>query len=88
MNIGMLWFDNDPKVEIEVKIERASRYYRDKYGKSPNLCYVHPTMVTTKSVEAAQPELRAGGITIRTSRSVLPNHFWIGVNGTSTFSES
>ena len=45
MDIGMLWFDNDKKSDYEAKIERAATYYRDKYGKAPNLCFVHPCMI-------------------------------------------
>ncbi len=92
MNIGMLWFDNDPKAEINAKIERAAIYYRNKYGKTPNLCFVHPSMVPAEAEEtpektaASMAETRSpypiknGAIEVRTSRSVLPNHFWIGVN--------
>jgi hypothetical protein len=85
MNIGMLWFDNDPKAEINTKIERAASYYRNKYGKSPNLCFVHPTMV--RSQDAGLPTdqqpvqaVKTSAIEVRTSRSVLPNHFWLGIH--------
>ncbi len=27
MNIGMLWFDNDPKADLEAKITGAAGYY-------------------------------------------------------------
>ena len=30
MNTGMLWFDNDPKVDILTKIQRATEYYQNK----------------------------------------------------------
>jgi len=73
MNIGMLWFDNDPKADLTVKINRAVDYYRNKYGQTPNLCFVHPSMVKTSP-------LKAGSIEVRSSRSVLPNHFWLGLN--------
>lgn len=73
MNIGMLWFDNDPKADLKVKIERAASYYRTKYGQAPNLCFVHPSMVP-------ETQGKNGSIEIRTTRSVLPNHFWIGIN--------
>lgn len=76
MNVGMLWFDNDPRAELKVKIERAASYYRNKYGKKPNLCFVHPSMV---SDQVQKPK----DIEVRTTRSVLPNHFWIGVNNSS-----
>lgn len=73
MNVGMLWFDNDPKTDLAVKIARAADYYCKKYGQSPNLCFVHPNML------GGLP-WQGNGIEVRTTRSVLPNHFWLGVN--------
>lgn len=52
MNIGMLWFDNDPKADLKIKIERAATYYRSKYGKAPNLCFVNPIMLETSPTRA------------------------------------
>jgi hypothetical protein len=72
MNTGMLWFDNDPKTALTVKIERAVNYYHKKYGRKPNLCLIHPT-----ALESEKP--KAGKITIRPYRPVLPGHLWIGV---------
>jgi len=82
MNIGMLWFDNDPKVELTTKVERAAIYYRNKYGRSPTLCFVHPSMLA-ESIPAKNEttNIKAPSIEIRSTPTVLPNHFWIGVNG-------
>lgn len=88
MDIGMLWFDNDKKSDYEVKIERAAAYYRNKYGKTPNLCFVHPCMIPMNgSQESDQvnlssdtPLLKSQGVEIRISKTMLPNHFWIGIN--------
>jgi hypothetical protein len=73
MEIGMLWFDNDPKADLAQKVNRAAVYYQNKYGQMPNLCFVHPTMLKE------QPT-RAGTVELRQSHSVLPNHFWLGVS--------
>jgi hypothetical protein len=73
MNVGMLWFDNDPKTDVISKINRAVDYYRVKYGQTPNLCFVHPSMVKTSPI-------KTGSIEVRSSRSVLPNHFWLGLH--------
>jgi hypothetical protein len=80
MNIGMLWFDNDPKAGLNMKIKRAASYYRDKYGASPTLCYVHPSMITNGNGKD-KDGLVTAGLEVKTTPSVLPNHFWIGVNG-------
>jgi hypothetical protein len=74
MYTGMLWFDNDPRTTLSVKIQRAMDYYRKKYGKSPDLCLVHPSMM-----EKNQKQLELGKLTIRSYRPVLPGHLWIGV---------
>ena len=84
MNIGMLWFDNDPKTDFSLKIERAVRYYREKYGSKPNVCFVHPSMLVSK----AENSPLSGDIEVRATKSVLPNHFWIGINGTTPASSS
>ncbi|MBN1535697.1 MAG: hypothetical protein JW908_03110 [Anaerolineales bacterium] len=88
MNIGMLWFDNDPKAEMTKKIERAASYYRQKYGKAPNVCFIHPSMLKIENIESPPKIVKAGGIEVRTSGSVLPNHFWIGVNGSHAANET
>ncbi len=71
MNVGMMWFDNDPNVALETKLSRATTYYLTKYGSAPNACYVHPTMIE-------QPR-SVGGIAIKTHKSIRPGYFWIGV---------
>jgi hypothetical protein len=72
MIIGMLWFDNDPKAGIEAKVERAAAYYQKKYGKKPDLCFVHPSML-------GETKPKSVGVEVRSSGSILPHHFWIGV---------
>ena len=31
METGMLWFDNDPKKSLNLKIQQAVDYYRNKF---------------------------------------------------------
>ncbi|NPV85519.1 MAG: hypothetical protein HPY45_05870 [Anaerolineae bacterium] len=73
MNTGMLWFDNDPKTDLVIKVCRAANYYQNKYGRKPDLCFVHPSMLNQK-------RQKAEGIEIRSSRQILPNHFWLGIS--------
>jgi hypothetical protein len=72
MNTGMLWFDNDPKATLVQKIDRAAEYYRTKYGCTPDLCLVNPAMLTDTLCET-------GRIHVRSLKSIMPNHLWIGV---------
>jgi hypothetical protein len=87
MNIGMLWFDNDPKSEFNTKVQQAATYYHNKYGRTPNVCFVHPSMLgdenklDDESQDGETSTPKSGDLLVKTSPSVLPNHFWIGVNG-------
>ncbi len=80
MDVGMLWFDNDKERDLNTKVMRAADYYRKKYGNVPNLCYVHPNMFPVKK-EFESKKIMAGNVEVRPAPTVLPNHFWIGVNG-------
>jgi hypothetical protein len=87
MDIGMLWFDNDKKASVPARVERAARYYQEKYGKKPDLCYIHPKMVKGKNGkknggEKASPKfpLKIGKILVLKNEKVLPDHFWIGIS--------
>ena len=73
MEIGMLWFDNDPKSDVTSKVRKAADYYRQKYGESPNLCFVHPSMIPEDKTDT-------GEISVRINQTMLPHHFWIGVH--------
>jgi hypothetical protein len=72
MKIGMLWFDNDPQTTFEAKVQKAIDYYEKKYERKAIYVYVHPAML------AENASKNVAGITIVTSDSIRPNHFWVG----------
>jgi len=73
MHTEMLWFDNS-QTALTVKIQKAVDYYNKKYGRSPDLCLVHPSMLETN-----QRQLEINKLTVRPYRPVLPGHIWIGI---------
>ena len=73
MNVGMMWFDSEREQPMESRVARAADYYRGKYGRSPTLCFVHPS--TAEGTLPAQ----VGNLELRPMPEVLPNHFWLGV---------
>lgn len=72
MDIGLLWFNNDPQLDLTSKVSKAAEYYQSKYGEAPDLCFVHPSMLS-------EPTVRAGAVVVCSNSTVLPHHFWIGV---------
>jgi len=69
----MLWFDNS-QTALTVKIQKAVDYYNKKYGRNPDLCLVHPSML-----DPNQRQLEINKLTVRPYRPVLPGHIWIGI---------
>jgi hypothetical protein len=74
MQTGMMWFDNDPKTALGEKVSRAAEYYRQKYGKAPNLCLVNPQDLPEK------PDELTSNVAVRAFRLVLPGHLWLGLD--------
>lgn len=72
MEIGMLWFDNDPKTDLNTKLSKALLYYRQKYGKPATICFIHPSMMEGFSPKPAAVEIRQNAF-------IRPNHFWLGM---------
>jgi hypothetical protein len=81
MREGMLWFDNSERRSLNEKIERGAAYYQAKYGSPPTLVFVHPT-------ELLRGPATLDDIEVRTTNSVLANHFWFGLLDSSAVSAS
>jgi hypothetical protein len=73
MHTGMLWFDNSQST-LNVKIQKAVEYYHKKYGRIPDLCLVHPSML-----DKNEAKIEVNKLIVRPYRPVLPGHIWIGI---------
>ncbi len=73
MQVGMMWMDGDLSLAMEDRVQRAARYYHEKYGREANVCFAHPK---TLGIDFP-PEI--SGVKLSKSGAVLPQHFWLGV---------
>jgi hypothetical protein len=73
MREGLLWYDDNPGRDLAEKIGPAARRYRQKFGASPNVCYVHPSAMSDNG--KAQ---KVDGLHVAPLPSVLRHHFWLG----------
>jgi hypothetical protein len=73
MNVGMMWWDGS-SLSLVAKIQKAIDYYQKKYGRKPDVCLVHPSMM-----EKDQTRVEVDKLTVRPYHAVLPNHIWIGI---------
>lgn len=75
MRQGLLWYDDNPKRELAEKVGRAAQRYRQKFGASPDICYVHSSLVVDgSSILLAD----AGKMQVAALPTVLRHHFWLG----------
>jgi len=81
MEIGLLWFDSDPKVALEDKIRRAAGRYAEKFGRPATVCFLNPAALAGRpaSDDAFEVKLADGAVKVFTKRQVQPHHFWVGV---------
>jgi hypothetical protein len=77
MKIGMLIYDNDPDSNLEKKVSKAIKYFGEKYGRKPTVCFVHPKMLKEEQILTLK-------IKILPNRFIAPGHLWIGINSNST----
>lgn len=71
MNVGMLWLDDDRTRSLDEKVSRAVDYYREKYGRMPELCLVNKTMLAEEKL--------VGKVSVQPQSAILPHHFWVGM---------
>ena len=68
--VGLLWYNSKLMQDYDKALDEVRAYYYQKYNKTGNVViYVHPSCVQSTQLQ---------GITIKGTRSVLPNHMWIG----------
>lgn len=85
MHSGKLWFDNSDNT-LEVKILPALTYIQRKYGFTPDLCYMHPTMFPATLASVTLDQNKVSTITVdgqliivRSYNPVLPGHLYLGI---------
>lgn len=79
MEVGLLWYDADPRRSLADKVGRAAQRYQEKYGRWPNTCFVHPQAVEG---EAQKLTCQANGarleVQVVPAPTTLLHHLWIG----------
>jgi hypothetical protein len=72
MDTGELFFISDGGKDLVGKVLSAAESYKRKYGQTPNLCLVHPSLLRGVN--------QVGSLKLQPKKSVLPSYLWIGVD--------
>ena len=70
MNKGMLWYDSQTARNFDISLNLAVSYFVEKYGFSPQCCFVHPDMLK----DAPKSE---AAVKVMPDEKVLRNHIWM-----------
>ncbi|MCX7670318.1 MAG: hypothetical protein N2439_09630 [Anaerolineae bacterium] len=79
MEVGLLWFDNDPGRGVAAKALDAARRYREKFGVTPNTCYVNSAAINGSEMVVPMPSPDQALLRLRPAAHIRPHHFWVGV---------
>jgi hypothetical protein len=64
----LVWYDTNPERPLAEKVQAALDAYSQRFKEAPNLMLVNEVDLVA-----------VAGIEVRTSRTVQPNHFWVGL---------
>jgi hypothetical protein len=96
LNIGLLWFDDDPRKPLARKVGEAAERYWQRFAVAPTACHIwrspDPGPKTTPASPAAEERLdlllpsiagespRLLSLALVPSATIRPNYFWVGVD--------
>jgi hypothetical protein len=80
MDVGLLWYDAEPGRALAERLGPAVHRYREKFGRVPNRCFVHPTAVAGSEASPLACTLADSTATIWVvpAPNVLLHHYWLG----------
>ena len=76
MRAGLLWFDDNEHKPLKTKVAEAVAAYRAKprfQGKEPDICYIHPSMLS------GGQETHIDGVRVAAADTVALHNFLVGV---------
>jgi hypothetical protein len=71
MKEGLLWYDNDSKRSLSVKVDQAVTRYRARFGRQPTVCYLNEVDLNGHVDEVT-------GIRLQPKPNVLRHHLLLG----------
>ena len=72
MVTGMIWFDNDPKKNINDKIKFAIQFYKRKFGNEPTICSINPKFKELLFFTDSE-------LNVEYNLNISPDHIWLGI---------
>ncbi len=71
MREGLMWYDDNPQLELEEKVKQAVQRYQQKFGTAPDTCYVNDAALD-------KDELKVEDVRVLRKSTVPLHNFWVG----------
>lgn len=79
MPSGLLWYDAS-KRPINEKITDAARRYVQKFGVTPDTCFVNPADAPIATDAPDRADSNGIRIAVKPKQTIMLNYFWLGVS--------
>src|SRR5260370_9692167 len=82
---GLLWYDDDSRRPVAVKIAEAAQRYRERVGLEPTTCQLNPAQAPTPAAEQPRRKRRDAqaalsiGLRLVPTATLRPNYFFVGI---------
>jgi hypothetical protein len=78
MNVGWLYFLDDPKLSLLQKIQRAQEAFERKFEHKADFCQLNIGDAENEDLEAISKSTR---LTIKAEKMINPHNFFVGYEG-------
>lgn len=79
MRSGLLWFDRDADKHLMQTIDDAAKRYREKFGVSPDTCYVNREQLKAFASANRDALPRTLNLSVLPKETIMKNHVWLGM---------
>src|SRR5258708_1184461 len=82
---GLLWYDDDSRRRVAVKIAEAAQRYRERVGLEPTTCQLNPAQAPTPAAEQPRRKRKDAqaalsiGLRLVPPATPRPNSFFVGI---------
>src|SRR5258708_4146260 len=84
---GLLWYDDDSRRPVAVKIAEAAQRYRERVGLEPTTCQLNPAQAPTPAAEQPRRKRKDAqaalsiGLRLVPPPTLRPKYFFVGLAG-------
>ena len=80
MKSGLLWYNANADEKLMDVIDEAAKRYREKFGVSPDTCYVNTAQLKEFAIAHRDALPRTLNLAVLPKNTIIKNHVWLGIS--------